>query len=231
MVRDRAFIERLNAKGLTHEKLDLSAGELRQPVPFSLDNNFFQKKQGDFLALKDRRQSVTRHHWGVFNYNDLSRPQHSAATRSSTVLPLLRGAPAGSGHHHPSQPVPVAERRVEIPGQVGGRTEGGLKVGPGFEHAQGRWVLQFVPAESHEGSIRRGIGARAATRGSRSGTSMDMLDGVKQTRSARSQMAKARSKSVLGTSAEEDIDPAKGRTGSALKALHEKQKAQAQAVS
>ena len=48
----------------------------------------------------------------------------------------------------------------------------------------------------------------------------------------RSQMGTARSKSVMDkpTTEEEVIDPAKGRTGTALKALHDKQKAQQQAV-
>jgi hypothetical protein len=82
MVRDRGYMEAVKLKGLTHERLGLSNGELQQPTPFSLNNSFFSKRDGEFLSL-GHRQSVTRHHWGVLNFTDNAGTPGSAHAKAT----------------------------------------------------------------------------------------------------------------------------------------------------
>jgi hypothetical protein len=238
MVRDRRYLEAMRRKGLTHETLGLSSGELKQPTPFSLHNSYFSKRDGEFLSL-GHRQSVTRHHWGVVNGTDLAGPPAADAPRRAAPLPALphrhRDAVAadgrGGGHSgrrsvpaESAQQGPASTRLAQtVPGPVvAGRTEYGLKAGRGFERAdkgRGRWVLQFVPAVAHGESVRKDRGANA-----RSATSLGA-----HARDSAGTGGRPRSKSAMGSARapeadDGDVDPAKGRTGAALQAIYAERK-------
>ena len=167
VLRDRGFVASLTEKGLTHDALGLSRCELQRPVPFSVNNDFFRKKNGEFITL-DRREAVTRHHWGVLNFNDTPPTRGALPPLQSQVPPnLLQYAPP------------------PLPGQRGGRTEGGLKVGRGFVKrgalegkGEGKWVLRYVPAAA--AASLRGIGAASSWQ--RSASSMGHRDPSTDTR-------------------------------------------------
>ena len=195
-------MQALNAKGITHEKLGLSNGELKQPVPFSLHNNFFSKRDGDFISL-GHRQSVTRHHWGVVNVTDM-RTLSKQSSATPAALPPLGPSSRGKFCATESQSMPTVsrlkqEKRVSpaIPGQRGNRTEDGLKIGRGFEPSdKSKWVLQFVKCDDsggRGGQVRRDDGGGRE----RSSTSMGLRSGQGASGGASWQL-QARTHSVMG---------------------------------
>jgi hypothetical protein len=117
MVRDRGYMETVKLKGLTHERLGLSNGELHQPTPFSLNNSFFSKRDGEFLSLA-HRQSVTRHHWGVLNFTDnagTSASSHAKATGDSKIAQPQLNFTDNAGTRASSHAKATGDSKIALP--------------------------------------------------------------------------------------------------------------------
>jgi len=164
MLRDRECIGIIRAKGLTHEKLGLSNGELKNPVPFSLKNNFFSRRDGEFITL-DHRKSVTRHHWGVIGSKEdaqparrKSPPPRSHCLLSASLPPLGDEKTRERKRLEMTRPIPCSRAGAGAEagagaGQIRIRDEAGLKIGRGFKPADdGQWVLTLMPTKGGRGS-------------------------------------------------------------------------------